>query len=228
MNVGTEFIYEKMQSRSIPFIISEDMSTFEVDFEIVNCVEKQDDNCSWDKDVEQQEVVLSAQHFFSQALKYGKYFAHAVAIEIDGKAFVFIAPPSGGKSTLAKYWKELMPKSTRILADDHPVIGIKDSCVYVWNSPWSKCSDFEKSVAYPLNGICCINKSDENRMEVVDRDKFISSVLAQYPSFVDREKLKVVLETIVNDVPVYDLYCRNDISSAIFSVNKLVGGDQSL
>ena len=76
------------------------MSAFEVDFEIDNCGEKQFDNCSWNGDVEQQEVVLSAQHFFSQALKYGKYFAHAVAIEIDGKAFVFIAKNAPAIATI--------------------------------------------------------------------------------------------------------------------------------
>lgn len=68
MNVGTDFIYEKMQSRSIPFIISEKTSTFEVDFQIVNCAEKQVDNCYWDRDVEQQEVVLSARYFFLKHL----------------------------------------------------------------------------------------------------------------------------------------------------------------
>lgn len=212
-----------MQFRSIPFIISEEMSTFEVNFEIANCNEQLVDNCFGVGEVDQREVVLSAQFFFSQALKYGKFFAHAVAMEFDGNAFVFIAPPSGGKSTLAKYWKEIMAERTRVLADDHPVIGFKDSSVYVWNSPWSKYSDFEKSVGYPLKSICRINKSYENRIELYDKNEFVSSVLMLYPSHVDKVKLKIILEDIVNDVPIYDLYCRNDISSAIFSINKLVG-----
>lgn len=173
---------------------------------------------------EQNEVVSSAQLFFEKALTNQKILLHAVAVAVDGEAFLFFAPPSGGKSTMANNWKHLLGGRAVIIADDSPIIGYELQESYVWNSCWSKETEEINPKRYMLKGIAFIYKSRMNRNIPMQVEQAVQEIVKGYPKDVPNRKLieEILLSSLMG-LRCWKCFCDGSYESASAIMDIMIG-----
>lgn len=173
---------------------------------------------------EQNEVVSSAQLFFEKALEHKRLLLHAVAIAIDGEAFLFFAPPSGGKTTMANHWKKLLGEQVIVIADDSPVIGCDHHETYVWNSCWSKVTEEVTPKRYILKGIVFVYKSLINSNVLIEADKAINEIIKGFPEcFAYCETVEKILYSSLMGKRCWKCYYDGTFESAKEIIDIMVG-----
>lgn len=215
------FEYGKMLSRSDRFIVNSNADPkyiFEISHqELTNRMLKYP-NMS----VDQNEVVSSAQLFFEKALKHHRLLLHAVALVIDGEAFLFFAPPSGGKTTMANNWKMLLGERVSIIADDSPVIGIKARGTCIWNSCWSKTTEELSPNKYPLKGIGIICKSKTNSVVPITANQAVQEIIIGYPKGDCRTAAKELLINAFLNIKCWQCCCDESQDAARLAIENMV------
>jgi len=70
--------------------------------------------------------------------EYRRLQTHGVAIEYDGKAYIFSASSGTGKSTRAFLWQKYLGENkVTIINGDKPILWFKDDEILACGSPWS-------------------------------------------------------------------------------------------
>lgn len=223
LRIKCQFEYEKMLSRGERFVYScnaDDDYCFEIDEEEL----KNRMSIYPRMLLEQNEVVSSAQLFFEKALDYNRLLLHAVAVVVDGNAYLFFAPPSGGKTTMANYWKELLGERVIILADDSPVLGVERQKTYLWNSCWSKNTDEVFSQRYRIKGIGFIRKNQVGGAILIHSEQAIKEIIAGYPNgLFDQNKVETILESAIGNIRCWKCNCDGTVESAKSIMETMVG-----
>lgn len=90
----------------------------------------------------------------------GRLMTHGVAIECDGKAFIFTAESGVGKSTHAFLWqKYLGADRVRVINGDKPILWFRpDGEILACGSPWSGKERLDANVQVPLRGVCLLTR----------------------------------------------------------------------
>ena len=173
---------------------------------------------------EQNEVVSSAQLFFEKALKFQKLLLHAVAVAVDKEAFLFFAPPSGGKSTMANNLKCLLGERVSIIADDSPIIGYALQETYVWNSCWSKETDEATPKRYTLKGIGFIYKSQRDCVIPIETDQAIQEIMSGYPKGITyRNTIEDLLCSSMKNIRCWKCYYDGSCESSKKIMDIMIG-----
>lgn len=223
LQIKCQFVYEKMLARGKRFVYSCNTDgdyCFEIGEEELN-----NRMAIYPRLLPaQNEVVASAQLFFEKALDYSRLLLHAVAVVVDGDAYLFFAPPSGGKTTMANYWKELLGERLIILADDSPVLGIERQEVYLWNTCWSKNTDEVFSEKYKIKGIGFIRKNQASGATLIHSEQAIKEIIAGYPNgMFDKNKVQTILDSAIRNIRCLECYCDGTVESAKLIMETMVG-----
>ena len=223
LSVEVDFYYGKMQQRAEIFYIKKYKSIDQKSDLVIepSAVSELMRKYNWLDDA-QREVVSSAQLFFLKALKYKRILVHASVVAIDRDAYLFVAPGSGGKSSHVSMWKELFGNSITILADDSPIVGMKDSKPVVWNTPWSKKTESVDTSAYFLKGICLLEKGHINVIEKITAEEALESIMCMYPPDLDKYAIQVCINDILLNVPAWRLSCTVSIEAAEIAAKNLI------
>jgi len=146
--------------------------------------------------------------------KYRRLQTHGVAIEYEGKAYIFSAPSGTGKSTRAFLWqKYLGENNVAIVNGDKPVLWFKDDEVLACGSPWSGKEGLEKNVCVPLGGICLLHRSAANIIRRAGSQEFFDFYAnqVQLPKAPDSMLSALsLIEELYAKVPIFTL--ENDMS----------------
>lgn len=162
------------------------------------------------------EVIASAHSFYSLLLKYGGFMLHSSAVELDGRAYLFSAPSGTGKSTHTSLWTERFPHA-RIINDDKPAICIKDGRAIAYGTPWSGKSDLNINVGVPVQGICILERSEENHIRRCDESVALFALLDQtirppFPNAMSR--LLELVDKVLSQTPVWRMGCNISTEAA--------------
>ena len=92
-----------------------------------------------------------------------RLMTHGVAIECDGKAFVFTAGSGVGKSTHAFLWQQYLGEErVHIINGDKPILWFRpDGEILACGSPWSGKEHLDENVQVPLRGICLLTRLEQ-------------------------------------------------------------------
>jgi len=143
---------------------------------------------SWVKDIEDetgQGPEMVEFYAVSAALgdilpEYRRLQTHGVAIEYDGKAYIFSAPSGTGKSTRAFLWQKYLGENkVTIINGDKPILWFKDDAILACGSPWSGKEGLEKNVCVPLGGICLLHCSAANVIRSASSEEFFDFYASQ-------------------------------------------------
>lgn len=151
----------------------------------------------------------------------GRLMTHGVAIECDGKGFVFTAESGVGKSTHATLWQKYLGEDrVRITNGDKPVLWfLPNGEILACGSPWSGKERLDENVQVPLKGICLLTRLE-------DAPGFGTEVNAPYITRASREEVFdflmhqvfipgnpqgqiltfKLIEDLYERVPIYHLY----------------------
>ena len=163
------------------------------------------------------ENVFTADYFYTSLLKFGGFMLHSSAVEVDGKAYLFSAPSGTGKSTHTSLWLELFGDRARIINDDKPAIRFIDGRAYAYGTPWSGKSDLNVNVSVPIQGICVLERSENNFIEPLDQGTAVFSILNQTIRPRNGEymnNLLTLLDKVIGSVPVWRMGCNISLEAA--------------
>lgn len=135
---------------------------------------------------------------------------HGVALNHQGKGYLFIAPSGTGKTTHAKLWERHIP-GARILNGDKPFIRCADDRITLWGSPWQGKENYGENGALPLAGIFLLSRGEGNGAQTLQPYEALSKMMGAtlVPKTAEgTQKVLSLLEKILGCVPVCKLQCN--------------------
>lgn len=146
---------------------------------------------------------------------YDAVWLHAVVVEYRGKAYAFTARSGYGKTTHARLWLEAFGPEARIINGDNPILRIRDGQFHAFGTPFSGKEGYQVNTGVPLAGICYLTHSQTNSIRRME------PAVAMMQLFYDNKwrygEIDAFLDIygkLVEQVPVYQLYCNMDVEAA--------------
>lgn len=178
-------------------------------------------------DSDNAEIVYTAECFYSALPQRGGFMLHSSAVAVDGRAYLFSAPSGTGKSTHTALWLKLFGERARILNDDKPAIMLRGGKVTACGTPWSGKSDLNLNAEFPLQGICILEKSPENRIAPIPAQDAVFPLLDQTIRPSDPAGMSALLsciDDVTAKVRVWRMGCNISLEAAQTAYNAMSGG----
>ena len=157
-------------------------------------------------------------------LRQDAFLLHSSLVRIHGKAVLFSGPSGAGKSTQAQLWNTHL--GAEILNGDRTVVMQKPDGFYGGGSIWSGTSHIYRRSQAPIAGIFLVDKAPENRVERLGFSAFKPLFTQTIVNSWDPEFMKKVTDlfgNLLEQVPIYRLYCRPDQEAAELAHDTLFG-----
>ena len=154
---------------------------------------------------------------------------HAAVVELDGRAFAFTAPSGTGKTTHIRLWQERFGDRLRILNGDKPILRLMDGTIYACGTPWRGKENYGCNGIARLDGICRIERGEQNRIQPIAPQLLLETLLHQV--YVPKDGATItqslsLVEQIVLRVPAYVLQCNMEPEAAELSSRTLLSSRQ--
>lgn len=161
--------------------------------------------------------------FARELLAFDGSFLHSSAVVLNGKAYLFSAPSGTGKSTHTEKWCRLF--GARYLNDDKPALRLVDGVWMAYGTPWSGKHDLSSNEGVPVGGVAVLRRGEENkitRMQPTEALPWIMSQTSFRLSRANMEKQLALMDRFLRQVPIWQLYCRNEDAAALLSRDAMV------
>lgn len=89
---------------------------------------------------------------------------HGSTVAVDGRAYLFAARSGTGKSTHTRLWLQEFGSRAMMVNDDKPFLALTGHGATAYGAPWSGKHGLHSNVALPLEGICLLERGEENRI----------------------------------------------------------------
>ena len=89
---------------------------------------------------------------------------HGSAVAVDEKGYLFTAHSGTGKSTHTRFWMQTFGSRGYMVNDDKPFVELKDEGIWLHGSPWSGKHGLDSNVCVPLQGLCILERGQENQI----------------------------------------------------------------
>ena len=155
---------------------------------------------------------------------YGAFLFHGSAVSVDGKAYVFAAPSGTGKSTHTALWREIFADRAVMINDDKPIIGVDDSGIFVYGTPWDGKHHLSSNIDSPLKAICVIERDTDNSIiRLSSRDAMPLLMNQVYRPFSPDSLSNTLslLDRVLESTGVYLLKCNTEREAALLSYNTM-------
>ncbi|MBQ9514191.1 MAG: hypothetical protein IJR66_04365 [Clostridia bacterium] len=152
---------------------------------------------------------------------------HSSAVAVDNEAYLFAAPSGTGKSTHARYWKELLGDKLSFINDDKPIIRYVDGEFYVYGTPWNGKHHLDTNCKVKIKAICALLRAEKPFVEKANVSDMLNVILNQTlrPNKEEQiDKLFDLIEKLLYNVALYKLGCNLSIDSAKIAYKTLSGG----
>jgi hypothetical protein len=157
-------------------------------------------------------------------LQQDAFLLHSSLVQLHGKTVLFSGPSGAGKSTQAQLWNTYF--GAEILNGDRTVVMQKPDGFYGGGSIWSGTSHIYRPEQAPIAGIFLVTQAPENRVERLGfsafKPLFTQTIVNSWdPAFM--RKITELFENLLEEVPIYRLYCRPDQEAAELAHDTLFG-----
>lgn len=152
-----------------------------------------------------------------EMVRFDAMLIHSAAIAVDGKAYLFSAKSGTGKTTHINLWLKKFGDRAVIINGDKPLIREIDGVLKVFGTPWCGKEGINQNTSAPIEGICILNRGEENKIEQISKIDALAELMGQ--TIRPEEggammKLLDVLDKVIMNIPVYRLHCNMDIEAA--------------
>ena len=151
---------------------------------------------------------------------------HGSTVALDGKGYLFTAKCGTGKSTHTRLWRQVFGDRAVMVNDDKPFLKITETAVTAFGSPWSGKHGLDSNIAVPLQGICILERGQENRIWPIAPEEAIPMLLHQgyVPLALEkREKYRQLVEKLAQNTPLWRMACTKDPEAAWVSAAAMCG-----
>ncbi|MBQ8057316.1 MAG: hypothetical protein IJ275_03145 [Ruminococcus sp.] len=159
--------------------------------------------------------------------KYNGFFLHCSCLEYEGKAVIFTAKSGTGKSTHTRLWREILGDKVTMINDDKPIVRYLNREFIIYGTPWNGKHSLSNNIKAPIKAIYYLHQAEENRVVKCDPISSISKLLSQtiLPDNTENmHSLLSMLERLVTDIPMFDLYCNiseDAVHTVLNSLNEI-------
>jgi len=171
--------------------------------------------------LESCEYLATGSSFYCQLLGFDGMLIHASAVVMDGYAYLFSAPCGTGKSTHTTMWREAFGYDrVLVLNDDKPALRLENGRWYAYGTPWSGKTAQNLNMKVPVGGVCVLARGTTNEIAPFSGAAAVFALLEQTTRPLipgAREKVLELLDSLLESVPVWKLYCTPDKSAAYVS-----------
>lgn len=158
-------------------------------------------------------------------LPQNAFFIHSSYISVGGKAILFSAPCSTGKSTQAALWEKY--RNAEVINGDKAGILVENG-VHACGVPFCGTSGICKNNNLPLGAIVFLNQSPTNKIRRLAGIEAMQAVVQNiHLDLIAPNEQKTVIDLIIEllkTVPVYLLECTADENAVITLENELRNG----
>lgn len=160
-------------------------------------------------DVETINYLESGFQFSANLLKFGGFYLHSSAVELDGKAYLFSGPSGMGKSTHTRLWQKVFGEGAQVFNDDKPALRRIDGKWFAFGTPWCGKDRINQNKKVPLAGICFLKRGEENKIRRLDPKEAFPLLMSQtIRKFRKAESLDLLLNIIgylIEEIPIFEL-----------------------
>lgn len=161
--------------------------------------------------------------FARELLNFDGSFLHSSAVILDGKAYLFSAPSGTGKSTHTEKWCRLF--GARYLNDDKPALRCVNGVWMAYGTPWSGKHDLSSNEGVPVGGVAVLRRGEANTITPLQPAQALPWIMSQSSYRLkkeDMEKQLTLMDRFLRQVPIWQLYCRNEDAAAWVSHDAMV------
>ena len=156
--------------------------------------------------------------------KKGAFILHSAIIDVDGKAYAFLAKSGVGKSTHIRLWKQYLGDKVTIVNGDKPIIRLENGKFYAYGTPWSGKENWDSNVKSELRSLCFLERSKENRIEKIDEKQALVKITKQILMPSDREDLISTLDLVdklLQKCNLFVLGCNISVDAAVLAYREM-------
>ena len=157
------------------------------------------------------EYMFTGTLFYKQLIAFGGIMLHSSAVVVDGKAYLFTAPPGTGKSTHTSLYLKEFGDRAFILNDDKPAIRLENGCFFAYGTPWSGKTAENVNTRAILGGICVLKRGERNEIRRISgKEAFLGiySETLRPKGPRDMNRVLDIIEGLIDRVPVWELKCN--------------------
>ena len=155
------------------------------------------------------EYSLLCFNFSDALLPYDRVLVHGVALRWRDRTYLICADSGVGKSTQARWLRDLRPGEFSIICGDRPILSFHDNEIMVHPSPWNGKENWHGAPAAPLAGLILLERGEENRLvSLTDREAALPMYSHLIQTGCEPENIRRVaaLETrLLQSVPIWKL-----------------------
>ena len=158
--------------------------------------------------------------FAEYLLDFDTLLVHGSAIAADGEGFLFTAHSGTGKSTHTRLWRQVLGDRAVIVNDDKPFLQLTETGVILHGSPWSGKHGLDCNLSVPMQGICILERGQENRICSIDTAEALPMLRKQSYAPLDAKKEALylqLLERLARSVPLWKMACNKDAQAAVMA-----------
>ena len=162
-------------------------------------------------------------------LEEGVLLVHGSSIAVDGQGYLFTAKCGTGKSTHARYWREVFGNRAVTVNDDKPFLRITPAGVTMYGAPWSGKHGLDTNIAVPLKGICILERGGENRIFPLTAEEALPMLLHQSQPPLEEEKQAgfcALVTRLAASVSLWRMECTKDPQAALVSWEAMSGSKE--
>lgn len=140
-----------------------------------------------------------------------RFLMHGAALSWKGEGYMFTAPSGTGKSTHAALWKKYLGNDVKIINGDKPILKADGEEIRVYGTPWAGKERWQINTSVPLNGICILQRSENNRICCAKPVEVLPQLLKQVHYTEDSimaAKTMELLDLVLDRVPLYQMECN--------------------
>ena len=149
---------------------------------------------------------------------------HASGLDDNGRGILFTGHAGAGKSTQAELWDR--EPGVIVMNDDRIAVRVEQNGAMSYGTPWGGTADIARNHSTPLSAIIIIEQAAYNKIEEVTSTAAAAILSARaFLPYWDASLMARAMDnlnTILENVPVYRLYCRpeKEVVSLVRSVLK--------
>lgn len=156
--------------------------------------------------------------------KYNGFFLHCSCFELDSNAYVITAKSGTGKSTHARLFRQYFGDRITMINDDKPIVRLIDDEFIIYGTPWNGKHSISNNIKAPIKAIFYLNQSKENKVVRCDALSAMTKLLTQTVLPNDKSSMNTLLdmlEKLVSNTPVFDLYCDMSKDAVMTTYNAI-------
>ncbi len=146
------------------------------------------------------------------------FMMHGVAVEYEGKGYIFTAKSGTGKTTHVLLWKKLFgDDKVRIINGDKPFLRFIDDKIYAYGTPWCGKEQYNINDKMELGAICFVERGEKNSIapltdEIEKMQRIIPQIMVADST--NLAKQLELLDMLFDKIKIYKLFCNMDTEAA--------------